>query len=56
MSLRKISDSDWLNKINFCRSSEHNPPTMIVLDPGEYEYTCPDCGHKQVFTVPSRSW
>lgn len=36
-----------------CMSSEHNPPSNIVLDPGEYEYTCPSCGNKTVFVVQS---
>jgi hypothetical protein len=22
------------------------------LEPGTYEYICPACGHRQVFTVP----
>lgn len=35
-----------------CLDPEHNPPTMIVLEPGEYEYECPRCGHKQRFIVP----
>lgn len=34
-----------------CMSPEHNPPMHIVLEAGTYEYTCPVCGHKQVFTV-----
>lgn len=44
--LRKIADFPMP-----CRSSEHNPPNMIVLEPGTYEHTCPQCGHKTVFTV-----
>jgi hypothetical protein len=35
-----------------CLSSEHYPPAHITLDPGEYEYTCPQCGEKTVFIVP----
>lgn len=36
-----------------CRSPEHDPPRMIVLEPGTYEYTCPLCGKVQIFTVPT---
>jgi len=45
--LRKIRDIE-----EPCLSPEHNPPTMICLDPGGYEYVCPSCGHTTVFTVP----
>lgn len=34
-----------------CRSMLHNPPNMISLSPGTYEWTCPACGEKRVFTV-----
>lgn len=34
-----------------CRHPEHNPPNMIVLEPGVYEHTCPACGKKQTFVV-----
>ena len=46
MSLRKIADEKLP-----CLSPEHNPPGKIVLDPGTYEHTCDQCGHKVVFTV-----
>jgi len=46
--LRKISGDE----MKYCTSSEHNPPKHIVLEPGRYEYVCPSCGHKQIFTVP----
>lgn len=35
-----------------CHSPEHNPPGMIGLPPGSYEYICPACGSKKVFVVP----
>jgi hypothetical protein len=38
-----------------CRHPEHNPPTMIVLEPGLYEHECPSCGRKVQFTVPLRT-
>ena len=34
-----------------CISREHNPPSMIVLPNGRYEYTCPTCGQKTYFFV-----
>jgi hypothetical protein len=53
MPLRKIDDNSWINvKDGGCRHPEHNPPTHIYLEPGTYEYICPACGHKQVFSVP----
>jgi hypothetical protein len=45
--LRKISESK-----KRCNNPEHNPPMFISLEPGTYEYICPACGHRQVFTVP----
>lgn len=44
--LRKIADAP-----RPCLSPEHNPPSMIVLEPGVYEYTCPSCGKTVTFTV-----
>lgn len=35
-----------------CQHPEHNPPSMIVLEPGIYEYTCPSCGAIGIFQVP----
>lgn len=46
--LKKIRDAKKI-----CLSSEHNPPTQIVLSPGTYEHECPSCGHRQRFTVPN---
>ena len=45
--LRKIADAPQP-----CFHPEHNPPTHIVLEPGLYEYTCPNCGRTSTFTVP----
>lgn len=44
--LRKVADIPRV-----CTSSAHDPPTMIVLPPGVYEYTCPACGETCTFTV-----
>lgn len=35
-----------------CMSSEHNPPTLVYLQPGKWEWTCPQCGYSQVLIVP----
>jgi hypothetical protein len=45
--LKKIEDEK-----KPCFSPEHNPPSQIVLAPGTYEYVCPSCGERVVFTVP----
>lgn len=45
--LRKIAD---LPKPP-CRHPEHNPPSMIVLEPGVYEHICPACGNRIEFVV-----
>lgn len=50
--LRKISDIKFKKR---CLSPEHNPPTHMYLEPGEYEYTCPSCGHVTTFIVPEIS-
>lgn len=47
MGLRKIAEP-----IIPCTSPEHNPPMHRYYEPGTYEYTCPVCGKKIVFTVP----
>lgn len=39
-----------------CYHPEHNPPTMIVLEPGVYRHTCPQCGHVTEFSVQGYSW
>ena len=39
-------------KEDICQDSEHNPPTLIVLEPGVYEYTCPSCGHVTIVEIP----
>ena len=63
--LRKIGDIEG-NKIKYkgglrkigeikppCRCPEHDPPSMISLEPGIYEYVCPECGSRKIFTVPA---
>jgi hypothetical protein len=34
-----------------CNNPEHNPPSHIVLQPGEHTYQCPGCGEKVTFVV-----
>lgn len=45
--LRKIRD------IKPCLDPAHNPPSHLYLEGGEYEWTCPSCGKKVEFVVPS---
>ena len=45
--LKKIKD------IKPCLSPEHDPPSFMVYEPGEYEYTCPSCGRTIRFVVPA---
>jgi hypothetical protein len=41
MPLRKIDDlAPWTDRV-ICIHPEHNPPSMMVLEPGVYEHTCP---------------
>lgn len=48
MPLKKIKDAE-----RPCLHPEHDVPMHIVLEAGEYEYTCPQCGKTVQFTVPS---
>ena len=47
MTTRKIAEP-----VNPCTHPEHNPPSMMVFEPGTYEHECPSCHEKQVFEVP----
>lgn len=46
-NLKKVKDN-----YPVCFHPAHHPPMHIVLEPGEYEYTCPGCGHVTIFNVP----
>lgn len=46
--LRKIAN---LPKEHGCLNPGHDFPSMIVLEEGVWEHTCPGCGHTQVVTV-----
>ena len=45
---RKIAD---IKEVFPCRHPEHDPPNMMVFEPGIYEHTCPACGHVTRFVV-----
>lgn len=51
MPLRRIDDDkDWgMEKV--CLHREHEPPAHMVYKPGKYEYECPGCHRKIVFSV-----
>lgn len=49
MTLEKVADIPVP-----CTHPEHNPPNMIVLEPGIYKHTCPGCGEITTFTVPHK--
>lgn len=50
--LRKICPLPRDEKgISPCMSPEHTCPKNIVLESGDYEYTCPTCGESYTFTV-----
>jgi len=48
MPTRKIRDIKFKQQ---CLDPEHNPPNMMVWEPGVYEHECPKCHKKQTFTV-----
>lgn len=50
--LRKIDKwpDRWVRP-KICANSAHYPPGMIVLENGEYEWTCPGCKYKTYFVV-----
>jgi hypothetical protein len=45
------SDIAWENTKK-CIHPEHNPPDMIVLDPGTHTYQCPACKHETIIVIP----
>jgi hypothetical protein len=50
MTIKKIEapKDSWFRR---CRHPAHDPPNMIVLEPGTYEHECPSCHAKQIFQV-----
>ncbi len=53
MPIRKIAD---LPEQSHCRHPEHQPPSMIVLEPGVYVHKCPSCGNEIEFVVQRATW
>lgn len=52
MPTRKVRDIDPCDKrFNPCNHPDHNPPGMMVFQPGEYEHECAGCGHVTRFSV-----
>ena len=53
MPTKKLPD---LFKIEFCRDPDHSPSKFIILEPGNYEHTCPKCGKIQKFVIKRKAW
>lgn len=50
MPIKKLSD--WKDKFTpDCSDPEHEPPSILHLEPGLYEYICPRCRLTKIFTV-----
>jgi hypothetical protein len=61
MPLRKLPDPEqwpsvWTAEKKTCFHPEHDPPTMILLEPGLYEHTCPGCGRVTTFRIVRPGW
>ena len=56
MPFKKIKDDERWAPPKLCMHPEHNPPGMIVLQPGTYEYSCPACGHTVRLVVGRTHW
>jgi len=41
-----------INPKEVCNSPEHEPPTLIHLEPGEHTWKCPMCGEEIVINIP----
>lgn len=53
MPTRRLPDKDNKHNKKLCMHPDHNPPLHMVFQPGDYEHTCPSCGGKIIFTVPT---
>ena len=51
--MRKIADLPKEQR-KTCSNPDHDPPTMIVLEPGLYVHDFPGCGERQYITVPHK--
>lgn len=52
----KLFNDGILRKITtpypkICFSPNHTHPFGLILEDGDYEYTCPDCGRKYIFST-----
>lgn len=46
----------WVDRIRkMCQHPSHDPPNMIVLEPGVYEHECPACHEKQAVVIPIKA-
>jgi hypothetical protein len=59
MSIQKIqsitqiqNSTKKVRDFKVCLNPGHNPPMHMHYEPGEYEHTCPGCGHITKFSVP----
>lgn len=52
MPTRKVRD---LQQPQVCRDREHDPPSMMVFEPGEYEHWCPSCGRILRFVITTKA-
>ena len=50
MPLKKIED---IHDDGKCHDPEHDIPSLLMLLPGKYEWSCPKCGEVKIFTIPS---
>jgi len=49
--IRKFDTRNWHKRFRPCQHPEHNPPSMMVYQPGEYEHECPGCSYITSFSV-----
>lgn len=56
MPTKKIADPPEHERNGPCRDPKHDPPSMMVYDPGIYEHTCPGCKRRIRFTVRWSGW
>lgn len=55
MALRRLPDqARRLMKQDLCVHPQHEPPIMMQLEPGSYEWSCPACANVISFVVPER--
>jgi hypothetical protein len=55
MPTRKINPTESVQPVP-CFDADHNPPSMMVYEPGTYEHTCSGCKRVIIFTVNGFSY